>query len=313
MHPKRVGILRGGAGENYESSLQRGGDIISYISDNLSDKYKPVDILVDKEGVWYLGGLPVKPAELVSKIDIVWNLSHPSFSNILESFYIPNIGFPAFSAFFGNSREMLREHMNKVGAKMPRHIVLPAYREDFSAQGGSASGGDGEKEKYAVKKAREVFEKFSSPWIVKCFTPGADTDEYVARTFPELIEAIDTSSKSGESILVQEFIAGRGACVHSMAGFRGEKVYIFPLWDLSDNFSSGEKEIINNLVKDLHSHIGTTSYLKSDFVINKRGKVYILDFELAPDVKPDSHFSQACEYVGAQMYHVVEHILEAAI
>ena len=51
---KRVGILRGGAGKNYLSSLKKGGEIILHISENLSDKYKPVDILVDKDYIWHI-------------------------------------------------------------------------------------------------------------------------------------------------------------------------------------------------------------------------------------------------------------------
>ena len=51
---------------------------------------------------------------------------------------------------------------------------------------------------------------------------------------------------------------------------------------------------------------------KSDFVLNPHGKVYLLNIDSTPDLKPDSHFSQVCESVGAKTHHVVEHILERA-
>ena len=35
---KRVGVLRGGAGKHYASSLQKGGEVISCIFENLGDK-----------------------------------------------------------------------------------------------------------------------------------------------------------------------------------------------------------------------------------------------------------------------------------
>ena len=97
---KRVGILRGGTGKYYASSLKKGGEIILHISENLADKYKVFDILVDKDYIWHLNGVPVNPGDLISKVDVVWNTSHPSFSNILESLSIPNIGIGFFSSIF---------------------------------------------------------------------------------------------------------------------------------------------------------------------------------------------------------------------
>jgi D-alanine-D-alanine ligase-like ATP-grasp enzyme len=94
--------------------------------------------------------------------------------------------------------------------------------------------------------------------------------------------------------------------------FRGEDIYTFPLGNSFGNFSAEEKEILTQVAKDLHKHIGAKHYLKSDFVLNSRGKVYLLQIESMPDLKPDSHFSQVCESVGAKMHYVVEHILEQA-
>src|ERR1035437_9021228 len=94
---KRIGILRGGAGKHYTSSLQKGGEIILHISENLSDKYKPVDILIDKEGTWHLGGMPISPADLIHKVDVVWNMAEPSASVILNNFSISKVGNGAFS------------------------------------------------------------------------------------------------------------------------------------------------------------------------------------------------------------------------
>ena len=64
---KRVGILRGGTGENYNSSLQHGGEIILHILENLDHKYKTADILVDSDSIWHYNGRPVQPADLVTK------------------------------------------------------------------------------------------------------------------------------------------------------------------------------------------------------------------------------------------------------
>jgi hypothetical protein len=50
--------------------------------------------------------------------------------------------------------------------------------------------------------------------------------------------------------------------------------------------------------------------LKSDFVLNPHGKVYLLQVSEKMDLKNGSHFSEAIESVGGKPHHVIEHILE---
>lgn len=305
---KRVGVLRGGAGKHYASSLKKGGEIILYITENLGDKYKPVDILIDKDYIWHCGGVPINPGDLVNKIDIAWNVAHPSLSNILDSLSIPNIGSSAFSFTLENERDTLREHLKDMDIDMPRSVLLPVYQKDI----------DGPRDEYALKKAKEVFEKFSSPWIVKSFVEDKNMGIHLAKTFPELANAIEDGVKHEKSILVEEFIAGKVASVHSMPDFRKDPsaqagdIYTFPLGNAFPNFSTKEKENLATLVKDLHKHIGAKHYLKSDFVLSPRGQVYLLQINGTPNLKTGSHFSQICESVGAKMHLIIEQMLEQA-
>ena len=87
-------------------------------------------------------------------------------------------------------------------------------------------------------------------------------------------------------------------------------IYAFPPGNSFGVFAVEEKEKLAASAKKLHKHIGAKHYLKSDFILTPRGKVYLLQINLTPNLKPDSHFSQVCELVGAKPHHVVEHILE---
>ncbi len=272
-------MLRGGAGKGYDSSIKKGGEIISHITENLDDTYKTFDILVDKDHIWHLNGVPVTPGELSNKVDLVWNTTHPSLSSILESLSIPNIGASSFAHTLENNKDMLREHLKKIGLNMPRNIVSP-------------------------KSATEVFEKFGSPWIVK-----NDNQARIVKTFPELADIID----GGDDLVVEEFISGKIASIHSVPDFRDQDIYIFPLGNTYGIFSAEEKEKLSSLVRDLHEHIGAKHYLKSDFILNPHGRVYLLSIESVPDLKPDSHFSQVCLSIGAEPHEIISHILEQAI
>lgn len=299
---KRIGILRGGAGHHYAFSLKRGGDIIAHIHGYLGEKYKPADILVDKGHIWHFNGLPVSPADLVGKVDIIWNVSHPSLSYILDSLSIPNIGTGSFPFTLENSRDMLREHMQTIGVEMPRAVILPAYQKDL----------DGPRERYAIRKAKEVFEKFSPPWVVRSFVSDPEMGVHVAKTFPELVGAIEDGVKRGESVLVEELVAGKGVSIHSIPGFRGQILYTFPFGDPAARFSDSEREILSRGAKNIHWHIGAGQYLKSDLVLTPRGRVYLLRVESVPDLRPGSRLAQACEFAGAEMRQVIDHILESA-
>jgi len=168
---KRVGVLRGGEGKHYASSLQKGGEIIAHIFENLGDKYKTFDILIDKEGKWHLNGKPIIPADLIHKVDVVWNTSHSNFSNILDNLSILNIGNGFFSFALQNNRDFLREHIKEIGLQIPKYLVSP-------------------------KNAQEVFEKFPAPWIVKF-----SNEIKLIKTFNELTDTINNE----DDIILEEF------------------------------------------------------------------------------------------------------------
>ena len=306
---KRVGILRGGKGKHYESSLAKGGEVISYFFENLSDKYKVVDIFIDKNDVWYVGGLPTKTENLAEKVDAVWNTAHSSFYDNLKDLSIPHIGSNAYSVL-ENVRVMLKKHINDIGINIPRHIVFPVYQKDF----------DGPKEKYALKKAKEVFQKFSAPWLVKSFNFDSTMGVRLAKTFPKLVDAIMDGVSHGDSILVEELISGKSASVHSVNNFRGEDVYVLPPVENRNgiiispgNFSADEKNKLIDLSKNLHKYLDMSHYNKFDFILSPTKDIYLVDIEFLPSLKEDSDFVQSCESVGVKASSLVGHILDLSL
>lgn len=306
----KVGVLRGGDGPHYDQSVKDGAEIISFILNRLPFDYTPVDILVDREGVWHVAGLPVLPADLIHKVDIVWNVSNPTYSTSLRDLGIHVIGANIFPFGLHTSKGMLREHMKQIGVKVPQSLVIPLYQSDFDGE---------DKEKYVLKKAREVHAKFSAPWIVKSFTESSMTGIHVARTFPELITALTDIVDHGKSILVEEFISGKVARVHSVKGVRGEELYSFVPHELKHGFFThntlmqDEKEKLTNLAKQIHEHTGAGSYTSSTFILNPTRGIHLAEISFIPDLNQDSHFCKSCETVGLKSSHVVDHIIEKGL
>jgi hypothetical protein len=293
---KRLGILRGGRSEYFEPSIKEGGKILSFVQKNLSDKYKPVDILIDGEGVWHISGVPVLPGELMHRVDLVWNTSHPEHADTLKNFSVPHFSAPRSGHAIRESREMLREHMKRLDINLPRHFVIPAYQEDF----------DGDIEKYSYRKATEVFEKFGSPWVVRSYPPEGSMGVHVARTFGELARAIMDGAEHKASLEVEELISHRSVGLHAVSGFRGHDVYIIP----EDKMSAQEKETLSDLTKKLCELLGAEHYLYSSFYLHPKRGIFLKDLELMPDTSEESNFHKASELIGVPARTIIEHLLE---
>lgn len=190
MELKRLGVLRGGAGEYYDSSIERGGEVISFVLHRMPLKYKPIDILIDQDGLWHLGGIPILPSDLMRGVDLVWNASHPKYSDTLERFSIPHVSVPRSFHGLKESREKLREHLARVGIRTPRGIISD--------------------------EPLEVFEKISPPWLI---------NGEVVKTFPELVEILGRL----ENPQVEEWISDKEAKVHAIGEYRREKIYVLPI------------------------------------------------------------------------------------
>lgn len=298
MQKGRIGILRGGKNEHYEKSLNDGRDLILFLHENLKDQWQPIDIFVDKQGTWHIGGLPIIPVDLLHRVDAVWNTAHPEITETLKKIGIPCFANQPIVNILTNNRKILEEYLKESEIKIPRHLIFPIYQEDF----------DGPRERYSIKKAKEVHEKFSPPWIIKSFTSDSGMAIHVANTFPELVNAIEDGVRHNTSILIEEFISGKEIKVHSLSGFRDQEIYNFPI----ERVTEQEKRKIDTMSKKIFKYLGIPHYLKSEFKIDKKGRIYFTGLETYPRVL-DSDLSLACDKVGAKMYHIIGHILDKMI
>jgi D-alanine-D-alanine ligase-like ATP-grasp enzyme len=296
MSKKKIGIVRGGAGEHYEKSLKKGGEVISFVFDKFYPKWTPVDVFVDREGVWHISGMPIVPADLVNKVDVVWNTT-PSATSIIDSIGIPKVETQALHNVLESNADKLREHMDTLGITMPRSTILTSY----------LPGSDGSIEVYATNKGQEVFAKFPPPWVVRSISGKASMGVHVAKTFPELVNAIIDGVEHECSILIEELIPGKPVTLHTLGNFRGEEVYHLPL---PRSFRDDEKEIIQNFGEELFKSLGVKHYLKSDVVLSPTRGVSLLGISFMPDFRDNSHFCDSCEQVGAKSTHVFENFLK---
>ena len=98
----RVGVLRGGPSSEHEISLRTGVHVLK----NLPDKYSPVDIFVDRSGVWHLQGVVTETKRVLRKIDVLFNALHGEYGEdgtlqyMLDAFGVPYTGSKRLASVF---------------------------------------------------------------------------------------------------------------------------------------------------------------------------------------------------------------------
>jgi D-alanine-D-alanine ligase len=299
----RVGILRGGEGRGFESSLENGGVVLSHLlSDPYNAKYKPVDIFVDTSGVWHIGGVPVTMDRVHNSVDVVWNALHADYgadgkiAQQLAQWKIPHTGSsPAHSAFAYNP-VLAKDEFAKLGINTPRHLLFEAYLEDM----------DSPEREYPMKQAQEVFFKLAPPWVAKPFTRDSSMGIHVCKTLPELARAFEVAMRERVSVLVEELIEGKPASISVLANYRGLKTYPFLC---EGAFSSEEKRECERLAALIHNDMHLDHYSQSHFVVNPQKGIYVIEVQTLPDLSAGSVLQDHLASVGASTPEFISHML----
>jgi D-alanine-D-alanine ligase len=319
MTPIRVGILRGGIGHEYEVSLKTGTSVLQNLP---LGKYQPVDMLISRDGTWHVNGLPVPPEIAVRSVDVVFNALHGEFGEdgqvqqILDYLSVPYTGSRAVASALGMDKARAKEIFKKAGLKVPNGIVAKIQDSVDTI-------------------AYNVFQKIAPPWIVKPVGSGSSVGLYLARTFPELIQAIEGCFKFSDSILIEEYIKGKEATCGVVEGLRGHDHYpLMPIeivrpagagvWDYENkhsddhkvlcpgNFSQEEKTELERLSTEIHKALGLRHYSRSDFIISPRG-IYVLEVNTLPGLTEQSLVPKSLNTAGISYDNFLDHIITLAL
>jgi len=329
----KVGVIRGGVSGEYEVSLASGAQVLSHLrSDILKDKYTAIDIFIDRDGVWHINGIPITIDKVAPKVDVIINALHGDYGEdgkvqeLLEQWKIPYTGSGPIPSSIGYNKFLTKQEFIKLGINTPQHILFPAYQDDF----------DGPKNRYAEKKAREVWERLSPPWIVKPLTGGSSIGMQVCKTFQSLVDAFETGMNDKVSILVEEFIKGKEATVGVIDNFRNKDVYTLPPIEIRipkestffdnnvkyngqsqeicpGNFTSKEKAELERLAALIHSGLNLSHYSRSDFIIHPKRGIFALEVNTLPGLTGESLMPKALSAVGSNLPEFIEHIINLAL
>ncbi|OGI69295.1 hypothetical protein A3A09_03690 [Candidatus Nomurabacteria bacterium RIFCSPLOWO2_01_FULL_42_20] len=325
----KVGVLRGGVGPEYDISLKTGGAVLANLD---REKYRPVDILIDKEGIWHADGIPLKSKEnLKSIVDVVWNGMHGylgedgRIQNFLEGAGVPFTGPRSLPAYVSLNKSLAKNKFSKLGLRSPFGEMVGDEIEFWNY------GGDSER--YVEDKAREIFQKISPPWIVKPLLGTCSIDVYLAENFAELVAALTKVLQNHESALVEEFVRGREIVVGIIENFRDKENYTLipleiikskPVFDYETrhggdyrllrpaDLTLDEKVLIGEAAAKIHEHFDLGQYSLVDLILTKNG-VRVLEVDSLPDLGEHSLFCRSLAEVGAGVPEFLECVINKTL
>jgi len=79
------------------------------------------------------------------------------------------------------------------------------------------------------------------------------------------------------------------------------------------NFTVAEKKIIQNMAKEAHQALGLRHYSRSDFIINPRRGIYILETNTLPGLTSESLLPKSLKAVGCSLPDFLDHLIILAL
>ncbi len=319
----RVGVLRGGLGHEFEVSLKTGASVLKNLP---PEKYQAKDVLITKDGIWHLEGLPVSMEKVMGNIDVAFNALHGQFGedgqvqNILDSAQIPYTGSGQVASSLGMNKELTKNLFKLNGIKTPQGVYLDKETIDSME---------------VESIAYDVFRKIPPPWIIKPSNSGSSVGLFLAKTYDQLIKSIEACFLVSDTVLVEEFIRGREATCGVVEGLRKQDHYpLLPIeivkpagadvWDYENKYSKDheticpgrfkqeEKDILQDLAIKAHKLLGLRHYSRSDFILSPRG-IYTLETNTLPGLTEDSLVPKSLKALGVSYSEFLDHVLSLAL
>ncbi len=325
MIKKKVGVLRGGPSSEYEVSLKTGKSVLDNLSmsTSLAGRYEVLDILIDKDGTWYVSGLKTDPLKISKQVDVIFNALHGNYGEdgivqrILEQLSIPYTGSTALASAIGMNKLLTKKIYKNHNIKTPIHTTV-SRTENIN------------------ERAIKIFKTFPMPAVVKPVSGGSSVGTCVAKNIKELEGGIKEALKYSNTAIIEEFIIGKEATCGVIDNFRNEDKYALvpieirkptdaPFFDYQakysgkseeicpGNFTSEEKKLIENMSKQAHQALGLRHYSRSDFIIHPRRGIYILETNTLPGLTAESLLPKSLKAIGCSLPDFLDHLIKLAL
>jgi len=301
MSNVRVAVVMGGPSAEREVSIESGQAVMRALATLGHDAQS-----LDFDGRFVEALREIQP-------DVVFNALHGTggedgtIQGILEWLGIPYTGSDLTSCALAMDKHLTKKLLAAEG------LPTPAW-DTFDLAGGTLPLLPG---------------SLNLPLVVKPRASGSSAGVSIVRTHEEWTRAMLGVAPRTTQIVVEEFIAGR----EFSSGVLGEEA--LPLVEIiaSDEFYSydakykpgGSRHLVpapidgdltarlQMLALSVHRMLGLRDYSRTDFIVSKEGRPYILEINALPGLTPLSLLPDEAKAAGISFDALIERLLQAAL
>lgn len=317
LYRKRVAVVRGGPSSEYNVSLKTGEVVLKNLD---KEKYIPNDVVLTRDGVWYINGVRSNFADIAQHSDVIFNALHGEFGedgkaqNLFRSFGVPFTGSDSLASAMGIHKGIAKERFESAGLKVAHGEIIPRDAEMSGV-------------------AYHLGLSMGFPLVVKPVTGGSSVATRIARNETDLVLALDAAAKYGD-VLVEEYVEGKEGSVTVVDTGDGEHFVLYPVevrpHDQHDfyNYDSkicGEAEKIcpgnfniaalskmRDAAVAAHKVIGARHYSTSDFIITPTD-IVILEIDTLPNLHEHSMLQKALDASDVTLPDFLDHVISLAL
>lgn len=314
---KTVAVLRGGVGDEHDVSLKTGMTVLRALDEHPA--YRPVDVYIDRHGVWHVRGIPLPPQRALLGMDAVFNALHGAYGEDggvqreLDRLQIPYTGSGALASALAMNKTMTKQVLERHGIRLPRQVLLEVT-PDLEAV------------------VVQVFRSFPQPSVVKPANSGSSVGVTLAESFDQLLQGVKNAFRYAKQVIVEEYVRGREASVGVIDSLRGKSQYDLPAVEIvlplqckvfdyqakyngsadlrcPAPFDRSVAAALSEQARAVHAALGLRHYSRSDFIVSPRG-LYFLEVNTLPGLTDHSLLPLSLHSVGVTLPQFVDHVLD---
>ena len=290
-----IAVLRGG-NKSFKISLAEGVEVLSSLK---KLDYNPLDVLIEKDGSWTLGGRPTDPHHIFSRAHTVVDTTRTKGEK-----YHTLAKEMGINLFFSRANEMSLDREDFYRLLRQQNIKAPETEVIRSSQPLSSN------------IFRDLWSRMHTPLMVRPLVRNDNAPSKLIKLFTDLEETVRDYHKKGIDMQIMTYRKVPTSSVAILPDFRGERLYI-PLWvetfaGINEIPSSSSpiraylqapefrKEQIKKFVTNVYDTLGLTGPVCID-IIPSGDDYAVVNIDTEPSLRKDGRFMQSLETTGVDI------------
>jgi len=314
----KVVVLMGGPSSEYEISLKTGENVVNHLDKN---KYEVESLIISKKGEW-----PVEPLSLKKKFDVAFIAMHGPYGeggivqSILEEIDLPYTFSDSLSSALAMNKYLSLQIFRYYDLDIPYSIVVPKLKwQDMP-----------------LVVLNQIKHYLGYPVVVKPNDNGSSVATFIVDNEDSIDNAFNEVFSVSRLALIQPYIYGREVTCGVLDYGWPESAYALPPTEiipkkskffdyhskyslnLADEitparFSDPINKLIQKIAVKAHKILGCRGLSRTDMIVAKDKKIYILETNTIPGMTNVSLIPKAAEAAGISFSSLLDRIIQSAL